>query len=211
MTDQRFPEFPAEHEFPTVIVGNTEDRPDDAPEEPKPVRDLRKVLEAGGWEVRIGYARAWRRGQRTGTFRVMESFGVFAANSDSNAYRVVSIYWRFADSAETYGWFRDTMDVELIEKAAGEPGKWTWIDSRIVDAKGKRNRVKVTDVKEFAKVRGSVLPSWFEKIAKRIAEQAAKALCGDHEEHESHTWDTTTGIMKICSGKATKPKETESV
>jgi hypothetical protein len=115
------------------------------------------------------------------------------------------------DKTETYAWFRDTKALELVETASGEPGTWTWQDGRILNA-SKRHRVKVTDIKEFAKVRGSVLPGWFDAISKRFAEQAVKALCGDPEEHDGpHGWETTTGIMKMCSGKATKPKETEGV
>lgn len=209
MKTDRFPEFPAQHEFETVIVSNRDEKPSGAPDSPTAVRGLVKLLEAGGWEVRVGYAQAWRRGQRTGTFRRMESFGVFSGNHASNAYRVVAIYWRFADTTETHAWFRDTMALELTEKASGEPGKWTWMDSRIIDANGKRHRTKVTDVKEFAKVRGSVLPSWFEKIAKRFLDQAARELCGEGEEHEPHSWEKNDAL-KQCSGKAKKQKEAEA-
>jgi hypothetical protein len=203
----RFPEFPAQHEFSTIIHSNLELPPEDVPETPGPVKSLTKVLEANGWKWRIGYSRAWKKAQRTGTFRRAEFFGVYAYGS---ANPLVSIYWRFMDKDETFSWFRDTMKLEETAPPSGEPAGWTWQDGRIL-RDSKRHRVKVTDIKEFAKVRGSVLPSWFEKIAKRFAEQAAKALCGSLEEHEPHDWETVKGILKICSGKATKPKETEGV
>lgn len=193
----------------TVLHPNTEPAPADAPAIPGPVSSLGKLLAANGWEVRYGYSRAYRRGQRTGTFRIMDAWGVQAANNADTPYRVVGYYWRFADKTEEFSWFEDRGLLERTEKACGTPGSWTWSDPRIVQG-ANRHHVKVTDVKEFAKVRGSVLPGWFAGIARRIAEQAAKALCGDLDEHLSHTWETTTGITKFCSGKATKPKESEA-
>lgn len=203
---KRLAEWP--ETFETVILSNLQPRPDDAPEEPASVVGLCKTLNAGGWETRVGYARAWRRGQKTGTFRVMESFGVFAGSHPESAYRVVAIYWRFADKTETHAWFADTGEIEMVEKPSGAPGTWTWQDARIVSGI-KSHRVKVSDVKEFAAVRGSVLPGWFKAIADRFAEQAAKQLCGKAEAHEPHVWHTVNDIVKSCSGKATKPKETE--
>lgn len=195
--------------FETVIVSNREERPTDAPEEPGPVNSLVKTLEAGGWTVRVGFSRAYRRGQRTGTYRKAEFFGVYASEHPASPYRVVSIYWRFADKTEEFSYFADVEALEQTEKACGTPGGWTWQDGRIVLGFN-RHRVKVTDIKEFAKVRGSVLPSWFAGIARRFQEQAAKQLCGDLEEHTPHVWETATGNTKSCSGKASKPKETEA-
>jgi hypothetical protein len=208
----RLPEFPAGlGEFDPVIVSNLDPAPADAPPVPGPVKMLEKNLLAGGWtEVHVAFSKAYRPGQKTGTYRVIECFGVHAWGHEDNPYRVVAIYWRFADMTETHAWYRDTMALEQIQKASGEPGGWTWMDPRIVVG-AKRHPVKATDLKEFAKVRGSVLPGWFAGIARRIAEQASKALCGESEEHDSHTWETATGITKLCSGKATKPKEAGNV
>jgi hypothetical protein len=197
-----------EGKFDTVIVSNLDPVPADVPEQPRSVVSLAAVLESAGWETRIGFARAYRRGQRTGTYRIMESYGVFAGNHDSTHYRVVAVYWRFADKTHEFTHYPET-GLEESEKACGTPGNWTWQDSRILDGM-KRHRMKVTDVKEFASVRGSVLPGWFAGIARRFAEQAARQLCGDPEEHDPHSWETVNAIMKICSGKATKPKETEA-
>lgn len=208
LSRKRLPEFPAEHEFNTVIHSNRQLPPEDVPKTPSAVTGLCKILEAGGWKWQVGYSRAWRRGQRTGTYRRAEFFGVYGYGHESCQYRTVSIYWRFMDKTEEYAWFRDTMSLEQTEKACGTPGGWTWQDGRIIHF-FTRHRVKVTDTKEFAKLRGSVLPGWFAGIARRFAEQAAKALCGFHEEHAPHLWDTTTGITKNCSGKPTKPKEAE--
>lgn len=209
MSRGRFPENPAEHEFETVIVSNLDPRPADAPPEPGPVKSLVKVLEAGGWNVRVGYSVAWRRAQKTGHFRKAEFFGVYAGEHEHAGYRVVSVYWRFADKEETFAWYRDVGALEPVTKASGEPAGWTWQDGRIVRG-FKRHRVKVTDIKEFAAVRGSVTPGWFVAIAERFAAQAAKQLCGDLEEHEPHQWETGGGSLKSCSGKATKPKEVEA-
>jgi hypothetical protein len=206
----RIPEFPAEHEFETVIVSNREPRPLDAPDAPGPVVSLMKLLQSSGWTVNVGYSQAWRKGQRTGTYRKADLFGVYGFDHESCIYRIAAIYWRFSDKTEEFSWFRDVNGIEQTEKACGTPGSWTWQDGRIING-FTRHRVKVTDIKEFAKVRGSVLPGWFAGIARRFAEQATKALCGDLEEHPSHTWETNTGTAKSCSGKATKPKEIENV
>lgn len=207
---KRLPEFPAEHEFGTVIVSNLDPRPDDAPPEPKSVQDLRKNLEAGGWTVKIGFSRAWRKGQRTGTFRKAEFFGVFAGLHETCPFRIVHVYWRFADKTEEFEWYRDSGTLEQSEKACGAAGTWTWQDGRIIQG-FTRHRVKVTDTKEFAAVSGSVLPGWFAGIERRFAEQAAKALCGEAEDHfPAHAWETSTGTMKMCSGKAKKAKESEA-
>jgi hypothetical protein len=205
----RIPENPAEHEFETVIVSNLDPRPDDAPPVPAPVASLVKTLEAAGWTVRVGFSRAWRRAPKTGHYRKAEFFGVFAGDHPSCEFRVISVYWRFADKAELFAWYRDVMALELVTKASGEPAGWTWQDGRIVRG-FTRHRVKVTDIKEFARVRGSVLPGWFAGIARRFAEQATKALCGALEAHDPHVWETGGGTAKSCSGKATKPKEVEA-
>lgn len=209
MKCDRFPEFPAEHEFKTVIVPNTAPRPADAPKDPAPLVSLRKTLEAAGWYVAVGYSQAWRRGQRTGTFRRAEFIGLYASEHPDSPYRIVSIYWRFADKTEEYAWFRDTMALEATEKLCGTPGTWAWQDGRIIHGFS-RHRVKVSDIKEFARVRGSVVPGWFAGIARRFEEQAAKALCGEPEDHPPHVWQTATGTAKSCSGRATKPKEVDT-
>lgn len=207
---KRLPEFPAQHELTTVIVSNRDPRPEDAPPEPKAVAGLRKILEAGGWTVKVGYSRSWRKGQRTGTYRRAECFGVYAGQHETSPFHTVSLYWRFMDKTEEFEWYRDTFQLEQSEKACGTLGTWTWQDSRIIDG-FVRHRVNVTDLKEFAAVRGSVLPGWFAGIDRRFAEQAAKALCGESEDHfPAHTWETSTGTVKMCSGRAQKPKDTEA-
>ncbi len=160
----RFAEFPAQHEFETVIHSNRELPPADVPETPKPVQAFCKALESGGWSWRIGFSRAWRRGQRTGTYRRAEFFGVYGYDHATSPYRIVHIYWRFADKTEEFSWFRDEETgrgaLEQTEKACGTPGAWTWQDGRIVQG-FTRHRVKLNDTKEFVKVRVSVLPGWF--------------------------------------------------
>lgn len=207
---KRLPEFPAEHEFDTVIVHNQEPRPADAPEVPRSVATLVKTLEAGGWMVRVGYSRAWRKGQRTGTYRKAEFFGVFAGEHESCPFRTVSVYWRFMDKTEEFEWYRDTLKLEQSTKASNAPGAWTWQDSRIVQG-FTRHRCNITDLKEFASVRGSVLPGWFASIERRYAEQAAKELCGDPRDHfPAHMWEKENGTVKLCSGRAKKAKESEA-
>jgi len=192
----------------TVLVSNKEPKPDDAPEIPGPVASLAKTLESAGWVVRIAYSRAYRQGQRTGTYRIADFYGVHASLHETCRYRIVAVYWRFADKTHEFAWFPDTQKLEETEKPCGTPGGWTWQDGRII--KGfDRHRVKVTDIKQFAAVRGSVVPGWFAGIARRFAEQAAKALCGKPEEHDPHEWTTAMDNLKLCSGKASKPKETE--
>ena len=206
---KRQPEFPSEREMETVILSNQDPRPADAPEEPRSVAGLVKVLQAGGWTVKVGYSRAWRRGTRTGTFRRAEFFGVFAGLHPSSPFRTVSVYWRFMDKEEEYEWYRDSGELEQSKKAVGQPGGWTWTDSRIVQG-FTRHPCSITDLKEFASVRGSVMPAWFAAIEKRFLEQAAKELCGKAELHQPHPWTTTTGNVKSCSGKPKKQKESEA-
>ena len=167
----RIPEFPAEHEFRTVIVSNRDPLPPDTPKTPAPVMSLVKKLHAGGWDTMIGFSRAYRKGVKTGTYRIAEHFGVYAYGHDSSPYRITAIHWRFADKEQEFSWFRDTEAIEETVKACGEPAKWTWEDPRIILGFN-RHRMKVTDIKEFASVRGSVLPGWFAAVAKRFAEQA---------------------------------------
>lgn len=205
---KRLPSWP-DGPFETVIVSNRDERPAYAPEVPGPVNSLVKAIQAGGWITEVGYSRAFRRGQRTGTYRVADFYGVYAGAHNTSPYRIVAIYWRFADKTEEFSYFSDVGALEQTEKACGTPGAWTWQDGRIVLGFN-RYRVKVTDIKEFVKVRGSVLQGWFAGISRRFAEQAAKQLCGDLVEHDPHTWDTVNGIAKSCSGKASKPKEVEA-
>jgi hypothetical protein len=207
---KRLPEFPAGPEFNTVILHNREPRPADAPDEPRSIGTIRKALEAGGWTVKTGYSRAWRKGQRTGTYRKAEFFGLFGGLHETSPFRTVSVYWRFMDKTEEFEWYRDVLALEQSEKACGTPGGWTWADSRIVRG-FERHRCNITDLKEFASVRGSVLPGWFAGIERRYAEQAAKELCGEPEDHfPAHTWENSSGTVKMCSGKAKKAKESEA-
>ena len=195
-----------ERHFETVVVPNTTPPPPDAPQRPSAVSGLVTALESGGWEVRTGYSRAWRPGVRTGTYRMIEAYGVFAGLHPACPYHVQAINWRFMDKTGEFGYFADTDRLERLEADCGTPGAWSWMMPAVVLGM-QRHPVPVTEVKQFAKVRGSVASGWFAGIARRLAEQASRALCGDTEAHEQHTWQTATGITKLCSGRATKPKE----
>jgi hypothetical protein len=209
MRRKRIPEWaePRQEVERLEMVRSFDPVPQDAPERPRAVLQLAKALEAGGWEVRIGYSRAWKRAQRTGTYRPIETFGIHTAANHPSGYRVLAIYWRFLDTGAERSYFSDSKEFEYTAKASGEPGTWAWLSCRIIRGIN-RHRCNATDVKEFAKVRGSVTPAWFSAIEERLLAQAAKQLCGKPELHEGHSWAASTGSVYVCSGKAAKVKET---
>jgi hypothetical protein len=132
--------------------------------EPASVVALVKLAEVNGWQCRVGYSRAARRGVKLGTFRDMEAFTVWF--SLDGTHRPFGAYERFVDARECRRWSVGGWDLET--PAAGTPGAWAW---RCNIAGTRFIHVTVSQLKEFIKVRGSVLPSWFDQI---IKEQAVK-------------------------------------
>jgi hypothetical protein len=160
-----------EHD-PKPTVTSRDPRPEDCPAEPKSIKDLAALLNAGGWETRIGYSRAWKRQPTTGTYRPIETFAVWCGEHECG-WRAVAVYERFSDGAQAFAYFPDVEDFEEITKPTGKAGTWKW--SGVTVFKGfTRHQMDVTDLKEFARVRGSVLPGWFKGIAARKAEQKEK-------------------------------------
>lgn len=208
MRRKRLPEWPEPRlEVEQLeMVRSFDPVPQDAPEKPRAVLQLARTLEAAGWEVLIGYSRAWRRAQTTGTYRPIETFGIHTCANHPSGYRPLAIYWRFLDTTAERSYFADTGEFEYTGKASGEPGKWGWLSVRIIQGI-KRHRVNATDLKEFARVRGSVTSGWFAAIEERITAQERGKLCGKTVDHERHEWTTPNESVYVCSGKAAKVKE----
>ena len=138
---------------PPPVVCSFDPPPPDAPPVPRAVRSLVDAAGAGGWSVRVGYSRGFKRGVRTGTYVPVETFGVWAGRGHPSGYRWSAVYQRATEPAGTWTW----------STAVWRAGMLRWPHARM------------TDLKDFIQVRGSVLPSWFTAIEARVAEQGEKA------------------------------------
>lgn len=164
-----------EHD-PAPEVTSLDPRPADAPTDPLAVRKTAARLEAAGWEVRIGYARSWKRQPKTGTYRPIETFSVQAGPGHPSGWRVMAVYERFRDATYARTYYPGTPYTVKETPPSGQPGTWKWASVRITPPNGvfPRHAVSITDLKEFASVRGSVLPAWFIGIETREAAKEAK-------------------------------------
>ena len=127
--------------------------------------------------MKVGYSRALLRGTENGTYRRVETFGVWFGNGHVSGWRASAMYQRFVDAGEIHR-FNGEASIDPDPKTRkGAPGTWSW--KRVTVFQGfNRHHVLLSDLKEFVKVRGSVLPSWFESISNREAgkkERAAQA------------------------------------
>jgi hypothetical protein len=163
------PVWPERDPEPEIL--NTDPRPDDAPDAPKSVQDLAKLGKAAGWDVRVGYSRALLRGTTNSTYRKKETFGVWFGTGHVSGWRACAMYQRFTDKTLVHRF--DGEEILPVGKPAGVPGTWKW-ESVTIFSGFTRHPVSVTDLKEFVSVRGSVLPTWFEAVRTRIAEQEAE-------------------------------------
>lgn len=157
---------------PAPEVRNIDVRPADAPEEPPLMVKLRLIAEEAGWPCRSGYSRARVRGQETGTFYTLESWGLWSGAHPSG-WRFVAIYGRRADTDQTWTYYPESGRYVETSPASGEPGKWAWKSIAIFSGSA-RHSVLITDLRSFLQVRGSVLPSWFASIVQREAEKKEK-------------------------------------
>jgi hypothetical protein len=165
-----------EHD-PAPEVTSLDPRPLDAPSEPLAVRKTAAILKAAGWEVRIGYARSWKRQPKTGTYRPIETFSVQAGPGHPSGWRVMAVYERFRDTGAQLTYYPEAKKPWLgTGNWSGQPGTWKWVRVRIVAGNGvfPRHAVSITDLKEFASVRGSVLPAWFQAIWEREEDKAER-------------------------------------
>jgi hypothetical protein len=143
--------WPEKDPVPEVL--NTDPRPD-VPV-PGPVRELQALGLVEGWDVRIGYSRSPARAVKVGTYKMVETWGVWASAHPDTGYRWYAMYERSIGAKTGWKWDRTG-----IWKLPTEP--------RFVDA-------NVTDLKEFIALRGSVNLAWFKGINARVADQAARA------------------------------------
>lgn len=145
---------------PEPTVRSIDPRPEDAPAEPKTVRDLAGLAVLSGFEVRIGYSRGRARAVKRGTYKVVQAFGVYGLQEVAG--------WRFsaihAHSPDLKGpWKWESVALWLPGHTVA-PG----LGTRFVDA-------TVTDLREWLQVRGSVTPAWFKGIHARVMEQRERA------------------------------------
>lgn len=152
---QAKPEAPTwpEHD-PLPEVHSTDPRPESAPADPRPVLAIVKAATAAGWLVRVGYSRGPARAVKVGTYKMVETFGVWSAPHPDTGWRFYGMYERTVGAATGWKWDRI--------------GIWKPGGTRFVEA-------SVTDLKEFIAVRGSVLTSWFKAIHQREERKKTQA------------------------------------
>lgn len=142
-----------EHD-PAPLILNTDPRPCDTPPDPRAVLDLVAKGVAGGWPVRVGYSRGFKRAQRIGTYTPMETFGVWAGVHPVSGWRFSALYERPV-GGRAWTWqvaiWRTSGDVLYFTDAT------------------------VTDLKEFITARGLVPPAWFKGVNAREADKKSRA------------------------------------
>lgn len=147
------PSWPEDDPVPEVL--DTDPRPDGAPGEPRSVLDIVKRATAAGWLVRVGYSRGPVRAVKVGTYKMVETFGLWSSEHPDTHWRFYAMHARTIGAATGWKWERIGI---------WRPGQGV----RFVEA-------SVTDLKEFILVRGSVLPSWFKAIHTREASKKSRA------------------------------------
>lgn len=152
------PTWPERDPIPEVL--DTDPRPVDAPAEPRAVLDLVKRATAAGWLVRVGFSRGPARAVTVNTYKLVETFGVWAAAHPDTGWRFCAMYERSIGAATGWKWDRTGI----------------WKPGQVVaPGLGPRfGHATVTDLKEFLEARGAVPPAWFKGVHARVMSQAAK-------------------------------------
>lgn len=147
------PSWPEDDPVPEVL--STDPRPADAPAEPRPVLAIVKAATQAGWLARVGYSRGPARAVRVGTYKMVETFGIWASAHPDTGWRFYAMYERTV--GKTWSWDR---------VGIWKPGQIVapGLGVRFTDA-------TVSDLKDFILVRGSVLPSWFKGVHARVQDQ----------------------------------------
>jgi len=144
-------EWPEVDPVPEVL--STDPRPENAPGEPTAVRGLAAYAAGEGWLVRVGYGRSPERAQRVGTYKLTETFSVWAGAHPSSGWRFCAVYGH----------------------TVGSSSAWTWRSISIwrVRAYGRFTHATITDLYHFVEHHRDVKQAWFRAIKARV-EQAAE-------------------------------------
>jgi hypothetical protein len=139
------PSWPEHDPVPEVL--STDRRPAGVTP-PKPVLDLAARGLEQDWTTRIGYARGPARAVKVGTYKMVESWSVWAGPHPETGWRWMACYHVGS------GW--KTIQMWL----PGHPPRFT--------------QGSVTDLKEFIVVRGTVGKPWFKAIEARESEKVER-------------------------------------
>jgi hypothetical protein len=149
-TKARAKTWPESDPVPEVL--STDPIPDDAPGRPAAVAALEAFAASHGWLVRVGYSRGPERAVRTGTYKMTETFAVWAAAHPSSGWRFCAVYGH----------------------TIGSTTPWAWRSIAIWKARayGRFNRATITDLYHFVEHHADVKQAWFRAIQRRVELQA---------------------------------------
>jgi len=143
------PAWPATDPIPEVLSTDPSTPP--IPE-PRAVVALKLAAAGAGWTVRVGYARGPARAVKVGTYKMVESFGMWSAPHAVTGLRFRAVY------AHTVGVKAWAWDIAL----------WLPGQPRFLDA-------TVTDLIHWLRVFGDVGLPWYKAVSARVADQKARA------------------------------------
>lgn len=120
---------------------------------PRAVLALQADGTVAGWTVRVGYSRGPARAVRVGTYKLVETWGVWAGPHPDTGWRWCAMHERTV--GKTWSWPRVTI---------WQPSEHT-----------RFTHATVTDLRAFMAVRGSVGTPWFKAVHARVMEQQERA------------------------------------
>lgn len=146
------PAWPAVEPVPEVL--STDPWPLEAPDVPRAVLGLQRAAQTAGWVAMVGYSRSPERAVRVGTYKMTESFSVWASVHPVSGWRFNAIHTR----------------------TVGAAGGWTWRSTAIWKAGRPRfSHATITDLLAFVALAGDVPLAWFKGVHARVVDQAEEA------------------------------------
>lgn len=139
---------------------------------PSGPRAFAKRAQAAGWDVRIGFARGHMPGQAADTWELHDSIGVWV---DGYGRRAAALWGRNPD-AEFSAKKQDSGTIKDGELPSGM--KWSSSGTMILLGGGMSfPYANLSELDEWVKARGVVIPGWYEAATKRVldARAASKA------------------------------------
>lgn len=141
------PSWPVTEPIPEVLSTDPVTMP-----KPGPVLSLCAAGMEAGWTVRVGYSRGPARAVKVGTYKLVETFGVWAGPHPDTGWRWCAMY----------------------ERTVGKVWKWPRVTIWRPTEHTRFTHATVTDLREFLAVRGSVGAAWFKAVHARVADQAER-------------------------------------
>lgn len=126
---------------------------------PKPATDLHGLAVRNGWLVRLGYSRGPERAVRVGTYKMVESVGVWAAPHPVTGWRFCAVYAHTLSKP----WSWSSVTIWRPGQLVG-PG----LGPRFTEA-------MLTDLKEWINAFGDVGTPWYKAIQAREEAKATAA------------------------------------